>query len=84
MKSTSKKLVKLHIMKLFVNLNPELKTYKELSLLNSVRPKVHTMSKESESNKLTEQKLVNTVKISKKLQEIMTNSQRDMNMMLKI
>lgn len=84
MKSTSEKLVKLHIMKLFVNLNPELITYKELSLLNSVRPKVHTMNKESESNKLTEQKLVNTVKISRRLQEIMMNSQRDMNMKLKI
>lgn len=84
MKLTSEKLVKLHIMKLFVNLNPELITYKELSLLNSVRPKVHTMNKESESNKLTEQKLVNTVKISRRLQEIMMNSQRDMNMKLKI
>lgn len=84
MKSTSEKLVKLHIMKLFVNLNPELITYKELSLLNLARPKVHTMNKESESNKLTEQKLVNTVKISRRLQEIMMNSQRDMNMKLKI
>ena len=48
MKSTSKKLVKLHIMKLFVNFNQESRTYKELSLLNLARPKVHTMNKELE------------------------------------
>ena len=84
MKSTSDKLVNLHTMKQFVNFNQELITYKEQNHQNSARPKAHTMNKESESKKLTEQKLPNATKLSKKSQEIMTNSQKDTNTKLKI
>lgn len=84
MKSTSDKLVNLHTMKQSVNSNQELITYKEQNHQNSARPKAHTMNKESESKKLTEQKSPNAIKLSKRSQEIMTNSQRDTNTKLKI
>jgi hypothetical protein len=84
MKSTSDKLVNLHTMKLFVNFNQELITYKEQNHQNSAKPKAHTMSNESESKKPTEQKSPNAIKLLKKFQEIMTNYQRDMNTKLKI
>lgn len=83
-KSTSEKPAKPHIMRPFVNLNQESITCKELSHLSSVRLKVHTMNKESELNKHTEQKLANATKLSRKSQEITMNSLRDMNMKLKI
>lgn len=41
------------------------------------------MNKELEQNKLTGQKFLNATKLSKKLQEIMMNSQRDMSLKLK-
>ena len=84
MKLTSEKLVRPHTMKQFVNLNQESTTCKEQNHLSSVRPKVHTMNKELELNKHTEQKLVSLTKLLRKSQEIMTNFQRDMNMKLRI
>ena len=65
-KLTSEKPAKPHIMRPFVNFNQESITCKELSHLSSVRLKVHTMNKESELNKHTEQKLAKATKLSRK------------------
>lgn len=84
MKLISEKLVRLHTMKLFVNLNQELITCKEPSLQNSARPKAHTMNRESELKRLTELRLVNAIRLLKRSVEIMMSYQRDMNTKLKI
>lgn len=77
MKSTLEKQEKPLSMKLSANLSLELKTCKEQSHHNSVRLKALIMNKELELNKLTEPKLQNQTKPSKKSPEIMMNSQRD-------
>ena len=84
MKSTSKKQESIHTTKTFDNFSRESKTFKEASHQSKAKPKVLTMSRESESNKPTELKSLSRVKLCKKWPEITRNWPKDSIMKLRI